>query len=87
MRAQRVAVPSFAGDALRKVVETAAGLGLRVEPVGSGIAREQAPAAGTWCRWERRSSCASRVSELRPFGLRGHRIEFMEWADALKEVR
>ena len=44
---QRVAVPSFAGDALRRVVETAAGLGLRVEPVGSGIAREQAPAAGT----------------------------------------
>jgi cell division protein FtsI (penicillin-binding protein 3) len=44
---QRVAVPSFAGDALRAVVETAAGLGLRVEPVGSGIAREQAPTAGT----------------------------------------
>jgi cell division protein FtsI (penicillin-binding protein 3) len=34
-------------DALRRVVETAAALGLRVEPVGSGIAREQAPAAGT----------------------------------------
>jgi cell division protein FtsI (penicillin-binding protein 3) len=44
---QRVAVPSFAGAALRKVVETAEGLGLRVEPVGSGIARDQAPAAGT----------------------------------------
>jgi cell division protein FtsI (penicillin-binding protein 3) len=44
---RRVAVPSFAGAALRKVVETAAGLGLRVEPVGSGIAREQVPAAGT----------------------------------------
>jgi cell division protein FtsI (penicillin-binding protein 3) len=44
---QRVAVPSFVGDALRRVVETAAGLGLRVDPVGSGIAREQAPAAGT----------------------------------------
>jgi len=44
---QRVAVPSFGGVALRKVIETAAGLGLRVEPVGSGIAREQAPAAGT----------------------------------------
>jgi cell division protein FtsI (penicillin-binding protein 3) len=41
-------VPSFDGAALRKVVETAAGLGLRVEPVGSGIAREQVPAAGTW---------------------------------------
>ena len=44
---QRVAVPSFAGAALRKVIETSAGLGLRVEPVGSGIARDQAPAAGT----------------------------------------
>jgi cell division protein FtsI (penicillin-binding protein 3) len=43
----RVAVPSFTGFALRKVVETAADLGLRVEPVGSGLAREQAPAAGT----------------------------------------
>jgi cell division protein FtsI (penicillin-binding protein 3) len=43
----RVTVPSFTGSALRKVVETAAGLGLRVEPVGSGLAREQAPAAGT----------------------------------------
>ena len=44
---ERVAVPSFTGDALRRVVETASGLGLRVEPVGSGVAREQAPAAGT----------------------------------------
>jgi cell division protein FtsI (penicillin-binding protein 3) len=43
----RVAVPSFTGFALRSVVETAADLGLRVEPVGSGLAREQAPAAGT----------------------------------------
>jgi cell division protein FtsI (penicillin-binding protein 3) len=42
----RVAVPSFTGSALRNVVETAAGLGLRVEPVGSGLAREQVPAAG-----------------------------------------
>jgi cell division protein FtsI (penicillin-binding protein 3) len=42
-----VTVPSFTGSALRKVVETAAALGLRVEPVGSGLAREQAPAAGT----------------------------------------
>jgi cell division protein FtsI (penicillin-binding protein 3) len=44
---QRVPVPSFAGAALRKVIETSAGIGLRVEPVGSGIARDQAPAAGT----------------------------------------
>jgi cell division protein FtsI (penicillin-binding protein 3) len=44
---QRVAVPSFAGADLRNVVEKAAGLGLRVETVGSGTARDQAPAAGT----------------------------------------
>jgi cell division protein FtsI (penicillin-binding protein 3) len=44
---QRVAVPSFTGEALRNVVETAAGLGLRVETVGSGTARDQAPVAGT----------------------------------------
>jgi cell division protein FtsI (penicillin-binding protein 3) len=43
----RVAVPSFTGSALRKVVETAAGLNLRVEPVGSGLARDQSPVAGT----------------------------------------
>ncbi len=44
---QRVAVPSFAGESLREVVVAAsrAGLGLRI--VGSGIAREQAPGAGT----------------------------------------
>jgi cell division protein FtsI (penicillin-binding protein 3) len=44
---QRVAVPSFAGSALRGAIETAEGLGLRVAPVGSGVAREQMPAAGT----------------------------------------
>lgn len=44
---RRVAVPEFTGAALRSVVEKASGLGLRVEPVGSGVAREQAPVAGT----------------------------------------
>jgi cell division protein FtsI (penicillin-binding protein 3) len=44
---QRVAVPSFAESSLRGAVETAEGLGLRVAPVGSGVAREQMPAAGT----------------------------------------
>ncbi len=44
---QRVAVPSFEGSALRGVVERAGAAGLRVEPIGSGLAREQAPAAGT----------------------------------------
>jgi cell division protein FtsI (penicillin-binding protein 3) len=32
---------------LRTVLQKAAGAGLRVQPVGSGLAREQMPAAGT----------------------------------------
>jgi cell division protein FtsI (penicillin-binding protein 3) len=44
---RRVAVPSFAGSALRAAVETAEGIGLRVAVEGSGVAREQAPAPGT----------------------------------------
>ena len=44
---EKVAVPEFAGAALRSVVERAEATGLRVEPVGSGLAREQVPAAGT----------------------------------------
>ncbi len=44
---KRVAVPEFKGDGLRAVVEGAARLGLRVQTLGSGLAREQAPAAGT----------------------------------------
>jgi cell division protein FtsI (penicillin-binding protein 3) len=44
---KRVAVPAFDGAALRTVVETADGVGLRVQAVGSGLAREQVPAAGT----------------------------------------
>jgi cell division protein FtsI (penicillin-binding protein 3) len=44
---RHVAVPSFSGAALRTVVEEAAGLGLRVQPLGSGLARDQVPAAGT----------------------------------------
>jgi cell division protein FtsI (penicillin-binding protein 3) len=43
----RVAVPQFEGAALRSVVERATGLGLRVETLGSGLARDQMPAAGT----------------------------------------
>ena len=45
--AQQVAVPSFDGSGLRKVVERADALGLRIQAVGSGLAREQVPAAGT----------------------------------------
>ncbi|QHS51828.1 penicillin-binding protein [Edaphobacter sp. 12200R-103] len=43
----RVAVPSFQGSSLRSVVEKADSLGLRVQPVGSGLAKDQAPAPGT----------------------------------------
>jgi cell division protein FtsI (penicillin-binding protein 3) len=44
---RRVAVPSFVGEPVRRVVETAGGAGLEVQLLGSGVAREQAPAAGT----------------------------------------
>jgi cell division protein FtsI (penicillin-binding protein 3) len=43
----RVPVPSFEGAGLRSVVEKADSVGLRVQAVGSGLAREQVPAAGT----------------------------------------
>ncbi|HSY14321.1 MAG TPA: penicillin-binding transpeptidase domain-containing protein [Verrucomicrobiae bacterium] len=45
--ALRVPVPSFEGAALRTVVERANEIGLRVQAVGSGLAHEQVPAAGT----------------------------------------
>jgi cell division protein FtsI (penicillin-binding protein 3) len=44
---RRVAVPQFEGAALRNVVEDADKVGLRVQTLGSGLAREQAPAPGT----------------------------------------
>jgi cell division protein FtsI (penicillin-binding protein 3) len=44
---KRVAVPEFHGAALRAVVEEAGHLGLRVQTMGSGLAQEQAPVAGT----------------------------------------
>ena len=44
---RRVSVPEFRGSALRSVVEHADALGLRVETLGSGVAREQAPIPGT----------------------------------------
>jgi cell division protein FtsI (penicillin-binding protein 3) len=43
----RVPVPSFEGAGLRSVVERAGSVGLRVQAVGIGLAREQVPAAGT----------------------------------------
>jgi cell division protein FtsI (penicillin-binding protein 3) len=42
-----VAVPSFAGKSLRTVVVEASAAGLGVQVVGWGLARDQAPAAGT----------------------------------------
>jgi cell division protein FtsI (penicillin-binding protein 3) len=44
---KRVSVPEFHGADLRSVVEHAGNLGLRVQTLGSGLALEQAPAAGT----------------------------------------
>jgi len=45
--AERVSVPSFVGEPVRKVIEQAGGAGLGVQVLGSGIARGQAPPAGT----------------------------------------
>lgn len=44
---KKVSVPSFVGLAMRKVVEQASVAGLGIQVVGSGIARDQAPAPGT----------------------------------------
>ena len=44
---KRVAVPEFHGATLRTVVEHAGQVGLRVQTLGSGLALEQAPLAGT----------------------------------------
>ncbi len=42
-----VAVPSLLGQPVRTVIEQAGAAGLGVQVVGSGIARQQVPAAGT----------------------------------------
>jgi cell division protein FtsI (penicillin-binding protein 3) len=42
-----IVVPSFVGKTVRSAVETAQDAGLSLEPVGSGVARQQTPAAGT----------------------------------------
>lgn len=44
---KRVAVPSLLGEPVRAVIEKAGAAGLGVQVVGSGIARQQVPAAGT----------------------------------------
>lgn len=43
----RVAVPSFEGESVRRVVENAGIAGLGLQLLGTGVAREQAPPAGT----------------------------------------
>jgi len=42
-----IEVPSFVGKTFRSVVEAAQDAGLELDAVGSGIARQQSPAAGT----------------------------------------
>ncbi len=42
-----IAVPSFVGKTVRGAVEAAQDAGLELEAVGSGVARQQSPAAGT----------------------------------------
>lgn len=44
---KRVEVPAFGGVTLRAAVESAGQRGLRIQPLGSGLAKEQVPAAGT----------------------------------------
>jgi cell division protein FtsI (penicillin-binding protein 3) len=42
-----IEVPSFVGKTVRGAVEAAQDVGLELEAVGSGVARQQSPAAGT----------------------------------------
>jgi len=42
-----IEVPSFIGKSVRSALETAQDSGLELNPLGSGIAREQSPAAGS----------------------------------------
>jgi cell division protein FtsI (penicillin-binding protein 3) len=44
---KKVAVPSLVGQPVRNVIEQAGAVGLGVQVLGTGIAREQAPVAGT----------------------------------------
>jgi cell division protein FtsI (penicillin-binding protein 3) len=42
-----IQVPSFVGKTVRGAVETAQDVGLQLDAVGSGVARQQSPSAGT----------------------------------------
>lgn len=42
-----IEVPAFVGKTFRRAIETAQDVGLQLDAVGSGLARQQSPAAGT----------------------------------------
>jgi len=42
-----IEVPSFLGKSVRNAIETAQDSGLELNPIGSGIAREQSPVPGS----------------------------------------
>jgi cell division protein FtsI (penicillin-binding protein 3) len=42
-----IEVPSFVGKTVRGAVEAAQDIGLQLDAVGSGVARQQSPVAGT----------------------------------------
>jgi cell division protein FtsI (penicillin-binding protein 3) len=44
---RKIGVPSFVGEPLRTAIESAGTVGLALQIVGNGIAREQVPAPGT----------------------------------------
>ena len=45
-----IEVPSFSGKSVRGAIELAQDSGLELDAVGSGLAREQSPAAGRTSR-------------------------------------
>ena len=58
-----IEVPSFVGKTVRGAVEAAQDAGLEFEAVGSGVARQQSPPAGTHVSAGAPSRCSSRSSE------------------------
>jgi cell division protein FtsI (penicillin-binding protein 3) len=42
-----IEVPSFVGKTFRSAIETAQDVGLQLDAVGSGLARQQSPTAGS----------------------------------------
>ena len=54
-------VPNFTGKSMRGAIELAEQSGIALNAMGSGVAREQSPPAGTQLRRTQPSSCVSRV--------------------------